>query len=251
MSGIIDSAAAILLSSEKRVEAAGENIANAQTPAYKRQVLFSTALEQSEASATPSASPQAAVSAKPPQSARLTDLAQGKLVPTGKPLDIAMVGPGFVELRDADRTVFSRGGSFSLGRDGALVDADGRRLQSASGGPVTLDGVMDGTDIEILGDGTVLENGLPVAEIGLFEAESLSAMHALGGSLFSADEGTVRPAESSALRQGFVERSNVNTSDEMVAIMAAIRQAESGSRLVRTYDQMIGQAITTFSRSGS
>ena len=236
MSGIVDSAATILLSAEKRVEVASQNIANLKTPSYKRQVSFNAILSNQNES-------QISL----PQRFQFTDLSSGKLVPSGNPLDLAVTGPGFLRLRDGEEIVFSRGGSFSIGTDGTLIDPGGRRLQSASGGDIT----VESQDLEILGDGTILERGLPVAAIALYEAEQLDAIEAVGGSLFRIPDGATREAAGSTLRQGFLEQANVTTSDEMISMMAAIRQAESGSRLVRTYDQLIGQAITTFSRRGS
>ena len=236
MSGIVDSAAAILLSSEKRVEAAGQNIANVRTPSYKRQVSFDAIL-----------STQGATQETLPERLQYTDLSPGKLIPSGNPFDLAISGPGFLRLRDREEIVYSRGGSFSIGANGTLIDAEGRALQSASGNDITI----ESPDPEILGDGTILDRGLPVAVIGLFEAERTDAVEAVGGSLFRIGRETVREAGTSSLRQGFLEQANVTTSDEMIAMMAAIRQAESASRLVRTYDQLIGQAITTFSRRGS
>jgi flagellar basal-body rod protein FlgG len=47
-----------------------------------------------------------------------------------------------------------------------------------------------------------------------------------------------------------VEASNVSVGDEMVTMMASLRQAESGSRLVQTYDDLLGRAITTFGQGG-
>ena len=236
MSGIVDSAAAILLSSEKRVEAAGQNIANVRTPSYKRQVSFDAILSSQDAA------PKTL-----PERLHFTDLSSGKLIPSGNPFDLAISGPGFLRLRDGEEIVYSRGGSFSIGPDGTLVDPGGRQLQSVSGDDIA----VESQDLEILVDGTVLERGLPVAVIALYEAEQFDAIEAVGGSLFKMPESAVRDAGNSALRQGFLEQANVTTSDEMIAMMAAIRQAESASRLVRTYDQLIGQAITTFSRRGS
>jgi flagellar basal body rod protein FlgG len=181
-----------------------------------------------------------------PEILQSIDLSQGKLVPSGSPFDFAIAGPGFLRLRDGEEIVYSRGGSFSIGADGALTDPGGRRLQSTSGGDIT----VESPELEILGDGTVLERGLPVAAIALVEAGHSDAIEAVGGSLFRISEGAVREADTSTLRQGFLEQANVTTSDEMISMMAALRQAESGSRLVRTYDQLIGQAITTFSRRG-
>ena len=205
-------------------------------PSYKRQVSFDTILPA-----------DGDRRGNLPERLQFVDLSSGKLVPSGNLFDLAISGSGFLRLRDGADIVYSRGGAFSIGEGGALVDAAGRVLQSAAGGDIAI----GSPDPEILGDGTILERGLPVTAIGVFEADQTDAIEALGGSLFRITEGAVREADASSLRQGFLEQANVTTSDEMMAMMAAIRHAESASRLVRTYDQLIGQAITTFSRRGS
>jgi flagellar basal body rod protein FlgG len=48
------------------------------------------------------------------------------------------------------------------------------------------------------------------------------------------------------VRQGAIEASNVSTGVEMVDMMAAIRRAESGQRLVNVYDDLMGRALTLF-----
>jgi flagellar basal-body rod protein FlgG len=53
-------------------------------------------------------------------------------------------------------------------------------------------------------------------------------------------------ATSVRLRQGMVEGSNVSLGSEMVTMMTAVREAESGARLLQVYDDLIGRAITTF-----
>lgn len=236
MPGLIESASAILASSERRVEAASLNVSNASTAGYKKRVAFAQALER-----TDGAAPGGKV-----ETGFLTDFGQGRLKETGNPLDLAIYGPGLFQLRDGQDLVYSRGGSFSRGEGGAVVDSSGRVLQQAGGGDL----VLDGGAAEILGDGTVLQDGLPVAAIGLFEAGDGAGLGALGGSLFGAPAASMREAGGSVIRQGQLESSNVVMSDEMIAMMAAVRQAESGARLVQFYDQLIGQAVTTFSRSG-
>lgn len=175
-----------------------------------------------------------------------SDFAQGKLRETGRPLDLAIYGPGFVRLREGDSFLYARGGAFSIGPEGTVIDGAGRVLQQAGGGDLVLDGTAQPL---IANDGSVIENGLPVAMIGLFEAPSPASLAALGGGLFRAPDAAMQEAGSSIVRQGQLETANVVMSDEMIALMAANRQAEGGARLVQTYDQLIGQAITTFSRS--
>jgi flagellar basal-body rod protein FlgG len=47
-----------------------------------------------------------------------------------------------------------------------------------------------------------------------------------------------------------VEASNVAMGEEMVTMMAALRQAENGARIVQLYDDLLGRAITTFGQGG-
>mgnify|MGYP001040580234 CR=1 FL=1 len=234
MPGIIDQAAAILSSSEKRLEAAALNLSNMGTPGFKRQIAFSTALEQCRADGCG-------------ENVELRhDFAQGRLSETGAPLDLAIFGPALFQLRDGEALVYSRGGSFTRGEGGTIADVAGRVLQQAGGGDLT----VSGERIDILEDGTVLEDGLPAGRIALMEAARPGALIAAGGANFTASDGAMEEAQGSTVRQGFRESSNVVASDEMVAIMASSRQAEGGARLAQFYDRLMGQAITTFSRAG-
>lgn len=236
MSGLIESASAILASSERRVEAVSRNVSNASTAGYKKQVAFAQTLDRASG----------ALSASVVETRFLNDFSQGRLRQTGKPLDLAIHGTALLQLRAGADLVYSRGGAFSLGEGGAVTDAAGRILQQAGGGDL----VLDSDNVEILGDGTVLRAGLPIAAIALYEAGHGSGFSALGGTAFHAAAANVTEASGSILRQGQLESSNVVMSDEMIAMMAAVRQSEGGARLVQAYDQLIGQAITTFSRSG-
>ena len=53
-------------------------------------------------------------------------------------------------------------------------------------------------------------------------------------------------AEQPVVRQGMVEASNVSMADEMLALMAALRSAESAQRVVQVYDDLMGRALTAF-----
>lgn len=240
MPGLMESASAILASSERRVEAVSRNVSNASTAGYKKQVAFAQTLERAGGS----------FPARVAETGFLTDFSQGRLRHTGKPLDLAIHGPAVLQLRAGDDLVYSRGGPFSLGEGGSVIDASGRILQQAGGGDL----ILDSQDVEILGDGTVLQAGVPIAAIGLYEAGQGSGIAAMlesgSGSAFRANPAVLAEASGSILRQGQLESSNVVMSDEMVAMMAAVRQSEGGARLAQAYDQLIGQAITTFSRSG-
>jgi len=51
-------------------------------------------------------------------------------------------------------------------------------------------------------------------------------------------------------RQGMTENSNVEIGEEMVAMMATLRQSEGGARLVQVYDDLLGRALSTLGQSG-
>ncbi|OJW68341.1 MAG: hypothetical protein BGO57_07270 [Sphingomonadales bacterium 63-6] len=224
-----------MASAERRLEASAQNVANASTSGFKRQVNFAEVLGAANNA-----------DGLLPTQKSYVDFTQGRLAETGSPFDLAINGPGLLRLREGEAYVYARGGSFALNEDGLLADASGRVLQQAGGGDLAL----AGTSFGVLADGTVLEDGLPTARIGLYETSDPAALSALGGATFTAAEPAMAEAEASQIRQGFLEKSNVTMSDEMVAMMASLRQAESGGRVMQFYDELIGQAITTFSRSG-
>lgn len=231
MSGLIESATAILSVSERRLEVAAHNVANISTPGFKRQVGFSDLLAPRQGDAT----------AGPALSIR-RDFAQGKLAATSNPLDIAISGEGFFQLRAGESLVYSRQGQFRLAADGTVVTPQGYALQQAGGGDL----VLDTSQVTIAEDGTVLDQGTPVARIAVYAPADTAALQPVGESYFAVAGGLGADVVPEAvLRQGMVENSNVAVGDEMVSMMAALRQSEAGARLVQVYDDLLGRAITS------
>ena len=234
MPGLIDSAGMIISSAENRMEAIAQNVANSSTAGFKRNVSFSEMLSRADGATDGTSTSQ-----------YYLDFSQGRLSETGNSWDLAIDGPALFMLRDGERFLYSRGGHFSVSSEGNVSDGAGRILQQSGGGDLTVKGAF----VEILDDGALLEDGLPTAQLAIYEPGDKAALTALGGSAFSAPTESMTEASRSQVRQGFVESSNVVASDEMIAMMATIRQAESGARVAQFYDQLIGQAITTFRSS--
>jgi flagellar basal-body rod protein FlgF len=239
MSGIIESAAAILSASERRLETAANNVSNLSTPGYKRQASFVDMLVWGTASGAPSAAAR-------PATRTHADMAQGRMSETGNPLDLAIGGTGFFRVRSGDEILYSRQGQFRRAEDGKVVTPQGHVLQAAGGGDL----IIASSEVEIGRDGQVLDGGRPVGRIAIYAPVEGQAVEPLAGSLFAISGEGAEEVAVPQLHQNMTEASNVSLGDEMVTMMQALRQAESGAKLVQLYDELVGRAITTFGQGG-
>lgn len=226
MSGVIDSAVSAMAGAARKTEIAAINIANVSTPGFKR-------LRRSN-EVQPSRFADALRGVR-------ADLSTGKTVETGRPLDLSINGAGYFRLRAGDRLLYSRQGGFTRAADGTLVTPQGYALQQAGGGDI----VLGGNVAAVLADGTVMDGDRAVGRIAVFQPAD-GAAQPIDGSLFAmADDGAEEVATPS-IRAGALEASNVSLGDEMIGTMAAMRDAETGAKLIQLYDDLVGKAIQTF-----
>ena len=231
MVNLVDIGSTIISQSQRRVEVAGQNVANIATPGYKKQAVFASLLPPDTLSADRFARQDV-----------YTDYSPGRPIVTGNPFDLAIAGEGFFAVRADEQILYTRQGQFQRQGDGRVVTADGFALQTRGGGDL----VLKGGDFKVTEDGTVVENGEPVAKLALSRfIDPRTANHAQGGAFSSADA-NVREVDVPSVRQGSIEASNVSTGDEMVTMMEALRRAESGQRVVNVYDDLMGRALSAF-----
>ena len=179
-----------------------------------------------------------------PETQTRIDSADGRLDRTGRTLDLAVSGEGYFQLKSRDQTRYTRHGRFERLEDGRVANADGHVLQQAGGGDL----IVDSDAIEVLADGLVLDGDRPVGRIALFAPPAGAELAALSGSYFTIP-GEAKEVAQPLLRQGMIETSNVVLGDEMVTMMAAMRQAETGARLATLYDELTGRAIQTLGQT--
>lgn len=232
-----------LTSSERKLETISQNMANARTAGYKSQISFSDVLELRKSDNTDNSGFQSYRTTLP-EIVSKTDFSQGKLIETKSPIDFAITGDGFFKVRSVNESYFTRKGEFQVIEGGRLATAEGMVLLQSDGSDV----VLESLNIEVLEDGTIMEQGQPVGRIGVFSIEDQETKRSHGGVFFTADEGAAAAA-SAKVHQGMSETANVNTSTQMLQMMAAVREAESASKFVQTYDSLMGQAISTFKQS--
>lgn len=230
---LVQSATAILASAQRRAEDAAHNITNIATPGYRSKHGFSEVLASIEGERSDS-----------PTSGVLISLTPGQLSETGVATDLAITGDGFFELRDETGPLYTRNGQLARGDEGRLLGVGGRAVQGVGGGDIVL---PDGP-FSVEADGAVRTGDSVVARIAVFDFDPAVLRSGPDG-LLTAPADSASALDGPVVRQGFLESSNVSLGDEMVALMEAIRRAETGQRLMNVYDDLMGRAITTLGQT--
>lgn len=269
------------LAAQKNVETIANNVANANTPGFKRdQLAFKeqlTALTKGVDDADLPAkewSPNdfyrsyGAEDAYVKVDGSYTIHEQGQLSPTNNPLDLALQGKGFFEVLTPNGVRYTRKGNFSIGKDGSLVTDQGHpvlskiNFQDAKTNPLlTGDNrnpasvvpsteerkimVGQGGKVNINLDGEVYVSGNKVADLSVVEFKDQQALRKEGNAFFiNADVENIDKAVSkTAVHQGFVEESNVNAVSEMSHLIQANRHFESIQRAIKAYDTITGRSV--------
>lgn len=225
------------MTADRRLEQTASNLANTSTPGYRSGAVFS---ELVGGPASDAAAPVAQSSTSSLKNIGKSD--PGGLVSTGSPLDLSIAGEGYFRIRTNAGEAYTRDGRFELSPDGRVMTAQGYALLDVSGSEITLQSVVP----EVGADGAVVEDGRVVGRIGVYALRGSIPADSGGGTFIVPPEGFVPIPAASAVRQGVYEGSNVSVPDEMIEMMRAVKQAESGARLAQAYDGLLGQAITTF-----
>jgi len=197
-----------------------------------------------------------------------TDMSQGVLQQTGNMTDVAIEGNGLFEVRtDGDingARAFTRHGPFQLmpdaNGDRILVTNSGQQVVGETGAGEDFIRVPAGYNLTIAIDGTLTAVGaegtapIDLGRLKLVEVTNSELLQAVADNLYGGP-GNVDPAKGGrdiallpngeagiAVRQGFVEQSNVNMADEMTDLMIVQRAYQLSARALSSSEQMMGMA---------
>jgi flagellar basal-body rod protein FlgF len=169
------------------------------------------------------------------------DTTPGVLESTGRALDVAIDGDGYLALsgreEDGAAVVYSRGGALMLDGDGTLL-LNGRAVLG-EGGPII---VPPYRELDIGADGTVavvLDGSTQPTPVGRLQRVLAMPgdMRSTGSGVLVSDAGTL-PGEDVTLRGGHLEASNVSAVGAMVQSMNASRDFEMQMRVFKIADDM-------------
>jgi len=169
--------------------------------------------------------------------------AEGTLQQTGNPLDLAIQGEGFFQVRRPNGQIaLTRNGNFRLDPTGRLVNQQGALMQPG----ITVPRGTDASKVAVASDGTVtVQGGRRIGQISLVDVPSVDGLQPVGDNLYgvTAASGATRAAPRTAsIAQGNLEMSNVSIGDAMTDMMDAQRSFELASKAINMQDQILGIA---------
>ena len=175
------------------------------------------------------------------------DLSQGPTEQTKNPLDVAIDGGGFLVVQTPAGERYTRDGGLQINNQGQLVTASGNPVLGTSG-PIVFQPTDH--DVSIASDGniTVVEGVNRIDSVrGKLRLVSFTDAQKLlkeGGNLYSAGAGTAAlPDLASRVKQGFIEKSNVNSVAEMSRMIDVTRAYQQIASMLQTQSDLHKSAI--------
>jgi len=239
---------------QTQLDTISNNLANVSTNGYKRaHAVFEDLMYQNLRQAGANSSEQTTlptglqVGLGTRAVATSRTFSQGNLQQSTNSLDVAVLGNGFFEVQMPDGTTgYTRDGSFQVSATGQLVTNNGYPVHPGITIPANAQSVTIGAD------GTVTVN-LPgqtapqsIGQIQIAGFVNPAGLDPKGQNIFaetaaSGTPNTGTPGQNGlgSLRQGFVETSNVNVVEELVAMIQTQRAYELNSKAIQTSDQML------------
>lgn len=255
----LHSAATGLRALSTRIDVVANNLANAETTAFKRSrlnfedLMYLTLKQPGTVSSSGEVSPAGIfVGLGVRISNSQLDLEQGSLESTNRPLDVGVQGQGFFAVQVmpsiGEGVAYTRNGNFFVNEQSELVlgMGDGYKLIP----PIEIP--PGATDISISENGQVSvlvagsEAKQQVGELQLTQFINPQGLKLLGGSLYVATDSsgpaqTFTPGDGGTGKviQGFLEASNVDPVKELVTLIKTQRAFELNSQSIQTADQAL------------
>ncbi|QHT63472.1 flagellar hook-basal body protein [Paenibacillus lycopersici] len=268
MNGSMISAMASMNGLQQKLDMLADNIANVNTVGYKRKVgtfedLLTTLKQQPEAFNQPGR--LTPMGFNQGWGSRLTmvqpDLSQGPLQQTDQPFDVAIEGNALFQVQvDNDGHLgYTRGGSFqtSFTSNGIniLTTKEGYPVSGINEKPIEIPAEMQAVSIDSAGNviGTLPTGGLmTLGQLKLVQVDKPALLNQVSDNLFAIADGiqpndvlhdvTASPESKIAIKQGYLEQSNVVLADEMTDLISVQRAYQLSARALTSSDTMMGLA---------
>jgi flagellar basal-body rod protein FlgG len=217
-----------------QMEIISQNLANADTIGYKKdQITFKDYLiPQDVFSYDPDGRAMSYISTFK------TDLSAGNMIKTGNLLDIALEGKGFISLQG---NRYTRRGDLKKDGEGYLTTQDNIKVLGEKG-PIQLpDGIL-----QINESGDVFVNEEKVDSLKIVEFQQPENLSKAGGDIFFFKG---NPAQTKGVvKQGQLEKSNVEVVKEMIRMIEMFREYESFQKAIQFFDDAQAKATNEIAK---
>ena len=220
---------------EIRMDVISTNLANSNVIGFKKdRVSFQKMLKQ----AADGGGSQPAVTLR-------ADMEQGDVKQTGNELDVAIFGKGFFKVDTENGVRYTRKGNFTLDTEGNLITQSGDKVLG-DGGPLKI----MGNNITIDEEGNISTSLGEMGKIAVVDFEEYGPIIKEGKSYFANPQELPEDNDlaETKVNQRYVELSNVNTAEEMVNMIQALRAFESYQKSMRVIDELNEKAINQVGR---
>ncbi|MEL6187542.1 MAG: flagellar basal-body rod protein FlgG [Myxococcota bacterium] len=257
MSRALYTAATGMHAQQLKIDVIANNLANVNTDGYKqsraefKDLIYQNLRLAGDVTTGSTVGLQVGLGVRP--SATVHNFEEGQLKETRNPLDVAISGPGFMQVRmPSGEVVYTRNGALQITDDGELVTLEGYSLEP----PITLPTDANSDNVVVRPDGTVFVNfdssdrrDIEVGRLQLVRMLNEGSLQSLGNSLFRANGdsrairiGTPGDEGFGTLQQGYKETSNVKVVQEMISMITGQRAYEANSKVIQAADRMLEEA---------
>jgi flagellar basal body rod protein FlgG len=230
---------------QQQLAAVGQNIANANSVGYRRQIPMPAEFGVHWLQAS-GHRPSADADASGLTLRVAMDTSAGKLTLTERALDVSLAAGDYLQVaREDGSAALSRAGSLRLDAERRLTTSQGHRVLDVKGGHIALP--AQAQRVEVNAAGQVMADGQLVGRLGLVRLHAQAELTSRGDGLLEQVSGpSPQGIEDPQVRVGALESSNVSASQEMVHLMATTRHAEAMARIVQGSDELLEKAIRKF-----
>lgn len=260
-------AASGMIAQQRTQESLSNNIANMNTPGYKADQTSLRAfpellLREMGSKKIPTKNPVhlpvhhtiGAINTGVYVQEATPNFAQGDIKETGLSTDLALVqtnvpdenGAIFFAVQNEDGDVrYTRNGNFTVDAEGFLVTNHGYYVLDENENPIQTNG-MEFT----VNESGELSIGAQTVQLGIRYVEDANTLVKEGNDLFNGEAGAVPNGANFTVKQGHLERSNVDALQTMTDMMSAYRLFETNQRVLRAYDESMGKAVNEIGKLG-
>lgn len=212
---------------QRQLSVIANNIANTDTPGYKAQRMQFAQHLAAAGGDGPGHGPEMSMVI---DRSVLRDTRPGQTEHTGNPLDLAVLGDGYLVVETESGPLYTRTGRLAIDADGRLVD--GNQLPVLDDGDQPIEVPNGASTLVINPDGSISDDRGPIGRLKLVSFEREHELKSLGGGLLASNEA---PQEAVGVRvaQGKLEGSNVQPILEMTRLIEISRQYQSTQRLLQ------------------